>query len=460
MSAAAFSLDDTIVAIASPPGHSVRGIVRLSGPHLVDCLSPVVRIDPGSWQVRRARARSAEIDLESGCTVSGRLLLWPPDRSYTRQPLAEFHTWGSPALLRAMVVRFCQHGARIARAGEFTLRAFLSGRIDLVQAEAVFNLVAASRQSQFDQALRESVGMVLDPLRRVRSELLNLLADLEAGLDFVDEDIEFIDQRTLQQALESNLFELQQASRQLSARTTDDTPPRVVIVGPPNAGKSSLLNALIRESRAMVSPLEGTTTDFVSARVTWQGKTLDLVDTAGWQSTADCGVANDQDAIRLQQSQVAMNSQVEQSDMILICCDASHTGDGHAVGDWRAPHDSFVQVVTKADLPIRRAIPGQGILVSSYSGQGLDELREKILEKIDSRIHNENVGMSASRCQFGLQQAIQSLQCAMDMAAASGDHELIAVELRSALDALGEVVGVVYTDELLDRIFSRFCIGK
>jgi tRNA modification GTPase len=293
-------LDDTIVAIASAPGGALRGIVRLSGPDSAACVATVFRAsDETGSGVFGGRSSSIMEDRSPPKTpdpfsvngeltlprslgpIPARLYLWPDRRSYTRQPAAELHMAGSPPLLEAVVESLCQAGARLARPGEFTLRAFLAGRLDLTQAEAVLGVIDARGQAQLDTALAQLAGGLAGPLAALRERLLDLLAHLEAGLDFAEEDIEFITPVQLDAQLAAAANEVQQLAQRMHSRRDTTELPRVVLVGAPNAGKSSLFNALAGSDAAIVSDVAGTTRDYVTCRLTAGGQEFLLVDTAG-----------------------------------------------------------------------------------------------------------------------------------------------------------------------------------
>ena len=284
-------LDDTIVAIASAAGGAARGIVRLSGPDALEVVRKCfVPADP-ALELRALRAAT----VVTGIFVDGKpdasdaarlklpceLYLWPTARSYTRQPMAEIHTFGSPPLMNIVVQTLCEHGARTANPGEFTLRAFLGGRIDLIEAEAVLGVIDAADRRQLEIALDHLAGGLSRPLMEVRGSLLDLLADLEAGLDFVEDDIRFVEQDELQARLAAAAERLDALSKQLAARSWNVGRPRVALVGAPNAGKSSLFNALATNATALVSEEAGTTRDYLTAIVNADGLEIELIDTAG-----------------------------------------------------------------------------------------------------------------------------------------------------------------------------------
>ena len=451
-----FSTDDTIAAIASGAGGAARGIVRVSGTHVVDCLArcftPTDSIDLRA--IRRASVVPGSVTL-AGLTskLPCELYLWPDARSYTREPCAELHTFGSPPLLEALVVAICAGGARPARPGEFTLRAFLAGRLDLTQAEAVLGVIDADHDAALRVALDQLAGGLGNRLRAVRDELLDLLAHLEAGLDFVEEDIEFISRAELDRQLSAAERLVADVAARMASRAESGEVPRVVIVGWPNVGKSSLFNALVGTSGAIVSPLSGTTRDYLSASIDLGGFACELIDTAGIETD----VARDGISVA---AQGATAEQRARADLRVLCLDASR-----AMNDWEQseltsqPVETSLIAWTKGDLAASSSPSVSRIVTSSNSGLGLGDLRRAIREAL-SRTGESVVASTAVRCRETLRSAASSLAHARAVVAAGGGEELAAAEIRVALDALGEVVGAVYTDDILDRIFSRFCIGK
>jgi tRNA modification GTPase len=452
-------LDDTIAAIASPPGGAARGIVRMSGPAVGRCLTSVFTADDRRKAdgivhptALRGAIRLAALHAPLACQV----YLWPDRRSYTGQPVAEIHMPGSPPLLEAALDAVCQAGARLAEPGEFTLRAFLAGRIDLTQAEAVLGVIDATDRSQLDVALAQLAGGLARPLTELRSELLSLLADLEAGLDFPDEDLPLIDAATLTDRLQTAVGLVNRLGAQMDSRAEREQAPRVILLGAPNVGKSSLFNALSGRKAALVWHEPGTTRDYLLADLDLDGLRCRLVDTAGVESTSTPQSGIDAAA------QVTASQQARAAQLRVFCVDAAR-GRNAWEEKQLATHDPRrILVFTKIDRARDVVVPDGAMPTSSTTGQGIDALRRRLRESLCFGPAGELgvVAGTAVRCRQSLHLAGECLTQAHSLIAARHGEELVAAELRTALVELGRVAGEVYTEEILGVVFSRFCVGK
>ena len=450
--------NDTIVAIASPPGLGLRGILRLSGPSAISLVLadfvPDRRPSPPSSPPRRARAVSGDLRIAGlRPLLPATLAVWYAPRTYTGQDVVEIHLVGAPPLLRVLLAHYISKGARHAEPGEFTLRAFLSGRIDLTRAEAVVGVIDAGTPAQLDAALEQLAGGVSGPILTMRDHLLDVVAHLEADLDFTDEhDVDPIGRLALATELAEARRTLAQLARRLSDRESREGQPRAVFIGPPNVGKSRLFNALVGRDEAIVSPQAGTTRDYLSALCECDGVTVEVVDTAGIEPASD-SIASQAQALRDVQS--------ERADVVLWCRSSERAGpcDRTAV-----PHHAVIHVWTKCDQAYPRLAPGHAefeIITSAVAGTGLDALRSAIARVISSsRADNALAAGTGARCSGNLRLAQDALGRAAAILAAGGGDELVALDLREAIDELGKIVGAVVTDDILDRIFRRFCIGK
>ena len=457
-----YHLGDTICAIASAPGGAARGIVRISGSRALECLRPIFDSAEGATLdgLRSASVIEGSLRLDGFASrLPCELYVWPSRRSYTREPMVEIHTIGSPPLVEAVLRCACAAGARPAAAGEFTLRAFLAGRIDLTQAEAVLGVVEAADSHELQVALQQLAGGLSAPLGELRGRLLDLLAHLEAGLDFAEDDIEFIARDELKAELSDAATMIRRLTEQMKSRSVAGERVRVVISGLPNVGKSSLFNALAGRNAAITSHESGTTRDYLTATVKVDGFAYELVDTAGTYEEHEVGELED-----LDRAAQAMSHEVcDLADIQILCLDSTRPlRDGERAELARNLSQPRMVVLTKTDMPRRTDFRGSALATSSRTGAGLDRLREQIHRAVaGARPSDASVVSGTSlRCRESLRVAAECLERCEALAAADGGHELIAAEIRVALDEIGQVVGAVYTDDILDRVFSRFCIGK
>jgi tRNA modification GTPase len=333
------------------------------------------------------------------------------------------------------------------------MRAFLAGKKDLTQAEAVHAVIEAGTDADLQSALTQLAGGVTQPLHTLREDLLNLLADLEAALDFSDEDIEFVGKSETLARVESGLAQLGDLLRQLEARTVSGRPVRVALAGLPNAGKSSLFNALAG-SDALVSPVSGTTRDYLTRQTDLGGVSVEFIDTAGWQSPDDT-IA--------EQAQRMGRERMGQADVILWCMESGGEFPSHDETRLIETGTKFIRVRTKSDLLESGVGSGQlevvEIPVSTLTSRGIDSLKSVLADAVTSLIRSP-LAPSQSRCRHHVASCIEELTLARDQVTNNEPTELTAASLRMAIDQLGEMTGTIYTNDLLDRIFSRFCIGK
>ena len=489
-----YPLDDTIAAIASPPGGAARGIVRLSGPAAWHCIANLFWPNVPHATFPHAVAgvlRLPELNAPLPCDV----YLWPGGqlgtgpffggetplaekpqaenmdlspslvRSYTGQPVVEIHTIGSPPLLELLLRNLCASGARLAGPGEFTLRAFLAGRIDLTQAEAVLGVIDAADAHEFSAALAQLAGGLAAPLSQLRDALLNLLSHLEAGLDFADEDLPFITRAELERQLAEAEGGVAAILGQMASRGQSSDVVRAVLVGRPNTGKSSLFNALASGRAALVSHHPGTTRDYLLADLDLDGAKCRLIDTAGMRG--ECNGEGQQgwavhDGAIEQAAASAAAQQRREAQLEILCLDSTRPLDPWEHDELaRAAGGARIVVLTKCDAPRRTDCASTPLETSSVTGRGLTALRTRLRERIIGAggVSGDVVAATATRSAESLRLAGQCLGRARHVAA-GGQEELAAVEIHTALGEFDKVLGDVYTDDVLDRIFSRFCIGK
>jgi tRNA modification GTPase len=441
-------LDDTIVALSSAAGAGARAIVRLTGPQAFTVVRALAEVDYDRAAGRQWREVAMALPQLASPLPTG-FMFWPGPKTYTGQDLVEIHVVSSMPLVELLLARLLEAGARAAEAGEFTLRAFLGGKLDLTRAEAVLGVIEARDRRELGEALTQLAGGVAQPLHALREDLLSLLADVEAALDFAEEDITFVDPAALLTRLTKGLAHITLVRKQIEQRSLAQRPFRVVLAGPPNAGKSTLFNALLGKDAALVSAAPGTTRDWLEGKLQVGDVALQLVDTAG---LGDAG-----DAIE-GQAQSMGRAEAERGDLVLWCMAPREDGLEVEAATQQAGSllHEVLPVATKSDLA-----PGPpGVLaVSATTGVGLKELR-LVLAARARAVGGSPLAASLSRCRGHVDACLQHLRNAHRFVLEEEPAELLALELRLALEELGAMVGAVYTDDLLDRIFSRFCIGK
>jgi tRNA modification GTPase len=454
---------DTIAAIATPPGRGAIGIVRLSGPDALRIGEELFRGERGLTELKGFAAGLGWI-VDRGERLDQALcLVMREPRSYTREDVVEFHCHGGPEPLRRVLEAVLGRGARLAEPGEFTRRAFLAGRIDLSQAEAVAELIESRTAAQARAALQRLAGGLQDAIGRLREQVLELLAWLEAGIDFAEEeDVPAISRPELASRLSGLQAELQRLWRESERGRVVEEGLSVAIIGRPNVGKSTLMNALLREDRVIVTPHPGTTRDMVEESLNLNGRLVLLRDTAGIRESGDA----------IEQLSVERSWRAAAAaDLVLLLLDGSAP---------LQPEDSILLAelgdrpvllaLNKADLQpaLREAdanklCPGAPVVsISALTGQGLGQLEAKIIERFDSGqgLPAESAVLLNLRQRQSLRRAGEALDRAQAALEAKLSDEFVAADLRPALAALGEITGESVSDEILDLIFSRFCIGK
>lgn len=449
MSAAA-ATTDTIAAVATAPGAGGVGIVRLSGPQALAIAAAM-----GAGQLRPRRARYARfLDGDGEVIDDGIALAFLAPASFTGEDVVELQAHGSPVVLRALVARACALGARPARPGEFSERAFLNGKLDLAQAEAIADLIAAGDARAARAARRSLEGVFSRRIQALSEQLLRLRVHVEAAIDFADEPLDTLGGA----AVRSGLAELGDALAGLLAEAERGRRLRdglhVVIVGPPNAGKSSLLNALAGRERAIVSALAGTTRDTLHEVIRVDGLELTLVDTAGLRSGGD---AIEREGMR------RAGEELQRADVALVVVDARDPQAGHAaLADLLDPQLRQLWLHNKTDLlPATHALPDQALGISTRTGAGIQALLARLQALVSGPALASAEGEFSARARHVL--ALQQALAHLDLAKREIDHEtleLAAEHLRLAHDALGEITGKTSPEALLGRIFSTFCIGK
>lgn len=443
--------DDTIAAIATGAGAAGVGAVRVSGP-----LAPVIaRAFLGREPEPRHAHFAAFRDGNRELIDRGILLHFPGPASYTGEHVLELQGHGSAVLLDALLRRCVELGARLARPGEFTERAFLNGKLDLAQAEAVADVVAATSEAGARAALRSMEGVFSSRVDALLAEMIALRVHIEAAIDFPEEEIDFLADPVIGEQLTSlraNLDTLLAETRR-GVRLNDGI--TVAIVGRPNAGKSSLMNALAGQERAIVTDIAGTTRDVLRESISIDGVTLELADTAGLRDSVDIV---EREGIR------RARAQLERCDVALLVTDADHAASDLAFFEGTPTHASRVVIVNKIDLAQapahRESHEGHETLwLSALTGDGLDALRA-MLKDLATAGAGDGAFSARRRHVVALEVVREHLSGTADALHGSHAGELAAEELRQAQQALGEITGTYSSDDLLGAIFSSFCIGK
>jgi tRNA modification GTPase len=419
-------------------------VLRISGP---DARRTVMQL-AGSLPPPRVAQRRRLVDPQSGDVLDEGLILWfPAPRSATGEDVAELHLHGSRAVLAAVMQALGRLGLRLAEPGEFTRRAFLHGKLDLLQAEAIADLAAAETEGQRRQAMRQLGGELGEVYRGWRDRLTRILAHLEAAIDFPDEDLPPEIEDRIAGEIEALLAEIERhlADGHRGERLRDGID--VAIVGPPNAGKSSLLNRIARRDVAITSPIPGTTRDVIEVAIDLRGYPVLLADTAGLRESAD--------AIEQEGKRRAVQ-RAEQAEIRLFVFDASHLADAAGASAW--PGADTILIANKIDLgPVAATdLSPPPLPVSALTGEGIDKLLTVLGERVAQTYRIEAPVLTRARHRQALEEAAASLR----RSSSAGLPELRAEDLRLALRSLGRIIGAVDVEDLLDVIFRDFCIGK
>ena len=444
-------LRDTIVAIATPPGRSGLGMVRLSGGEARAAASKMLRFAPGHewkpWTAALAELADPRGDAVDQVVVT----FYAAPRSYTAEDLVEISCHGSPVVLRFCLERAVQAGARLAEPGEFTLRAFLNGRIDLPQAEAVRDLIEATTLYQARVAAQQVEGSVSRRFRPIKEQLLELIALLEAGIDFAEDDVSVASADEILR----RLAPIEQSLARLAA-TFDygklvHSGVTLAIVGRPNVGKSSLFNRLLEQDRAIVTAIPGTTRDLVSEVAAIDGIPIRFVDTAGIRPGQDLV-----ETLGVERSYQAMTD----ADITLMVLDLSEPmqSEDTALLERVRRQGRYLLVGNKSDLPRAAQPPEDFLAVSAVTGEGIDGLRGRIVPA--AAREQESGFITSVRHEQLLRESLEALGQARKAAEFGIPHEMLLLDLYAALRPIDAITGATTADDILNRIFSTFCIGK
>ncbi|MGA2438691.1 MAG: tRNA uridine-5-carboxymethylaminomethyl(34) synthesis GTPase MnmE [Acidobacteriaceae bacterium] len=485
---------ETIVAISTPAGRGGIGVVRLSGGRAQEIVAPLVRLrhplaagcarfaevvdlsggtktpaDPSAMTEKKTSAGEAEQNTDVRVLDQAVVTYFAAPNSYTGEDVVEIAAHGSPVLLEYIVRQCCAGGARLAEPGEFTQRAFLAGRIDLTQAEAVNDLIGSVTLEQARVAARQMGGALARVVAPVKAELVDLIAEMEAGIDFAEDDIDVIAAESIAGKIAAVRAPLVALERSFAYGRVVREGFRLAIVGRPNAGKSSLFNRLVERDRAIVTAAPGTTRDTVTERVSMAGIPVELIDTAGLREGADeaerMGVARTREAMA-------------EADVVLLVVDATvgisqedravieqgASGGSAALVAWNK--SDLVPQVQGSRFEVREQVPEvrkvRMISTSALTGEGIAELRAAIVEAVAGGEGGlrEAAMLTNLRQHQAVEQALGGLDAAQTALAQSIPHEMLLLDLYESLRGLDTLTGVTSSEDILHLIFSTFCIGK
>lgn len=453
-------LEDTIAAISTPPGgEGAIGIVRLSGRDAVKIASAFFKPAKGgrpagfqSFTLHYGYIYDKDLVVDEALFV-----LMSAPKSYTREDMVEINCHGGAVTLRKTLELALENGARIAQPGEFTKRAFINGRIDLSQAEAVLDIIRSKTEASLKMAASQLNGRLSSYLKDIKDELLEIAARVEAEIDFPDEDIERTAPERIKISLDAIKEKLSALLISADAGIILKEGLTCVICGRPNVGKSSLLNALLDRQRAIVTHIPGTTRDTIEDFANINGIPFKLIDTAG--------IAPSEDIVE-REGILRSREKIEHADLILLVVDVSCAltdEDKILLADTEGR--PRIVVMNKMDLPQRADLSlfeGRAVRVSAKEGLGMDKLKKTMEDFVwGGKVHtSEGVMISNLRQKEALKGALDAVSRAADSIQEDLSAELIAIELNEALDAIGQITGEITNDDLLERIFSKFCVGK
>jgi tRNA modification GTPase len=453
-------LTDTIVAISTPIGEGGISVLRVSGTHAIE---KVAKSFSGKTNLSAVATHTAHfgnlIDASSQIIDEVVCTVFKSPHSYTGEDTVEISCHGGVLITRRILETIIHAGARQADPGEFTRRAFLNGKMDLSQAEAVADLIHAQSDKARQSSLAQLEGVLSTKIKTLRGDLIQMVGLLELELDFVEEDLEFVDKKKVEDQITQASEEIKILLNTYQIGKVYREGIKVAIVGAPNVGKSSLLNALLNESRAIVTDIPGTTRDFIEEKFMFEGVLFQLTDTAGLRETDDL---IEQEGVK------RTKKRMEKADVVLWVKDATQQCKSEYpdfVND-----NKIISVFNKIDLLDDSKKPDDSnertenvVYTSARTGYGLENLKQALFNITIGdlkKTENDSVTVTNARHFSSFGNAKEALERAAMAVHQKESNEFIALELRSALDSLGEIIGVVTTEEILDSIFSKFCIGK
>ena len=446
---------DTICALATPNGIGAIGMIRLSGPKSVTIVSEVFSkslLDKTSHTTHFGTIANKSHELIDEVLVT----IFAHGMSFTGEQSVEISCHGSPYIQQQLIQVLLDSGARMAEPGEFTQRAFLNGKMDLSQAEAVADLIASQSKSAHGIALKQLRGRFSNELKELREKLINFASLVELELDFAEEDVEFADRTQLKSLVEEVLNYITRLAQSFDLGNAIKNGVPVAIVGAPNTGKSTLLNQLLGDDRAIVSTIEGTTRDIIEETLNIDGILFRLIDTAGIRDGAE-----EVEAMGIERSL----QKIEQATIVLCLADASNKKSVAEVQAWthelreRHPDKKIFMIANKMDLG--SVVQSEAFVISAKNGKNIVDLKSKLVEEMngDFNLANDTI-VSNARHYDALIKTADALKAAKEAIESNTTGDFIAMDIRQAMFELGQITGDISTDDLLGNIFSKFCIGK
>lgn len=452
---------DTIAAIATPPGTAGLAVIRVSGARAVELAASVFRGADLTGAASHTAHYGHVVEADGAAVDEVLVTVFRSPRSYTGEDSVEISCHGGAVVTRGVLQCLLAAGARHAEPGEFTRRAFLNGRIDLVQAEAVADLIHAQSHEAHRASLRQLEGTLSSHVRGIRERLTHAASMLELNLDFVEEDVSFLPAAELRALVRLASEEIRRALDSYGTGRLVREGVRVVLLGPPNVGKSSLLNLLLGSQRAIVTDVPGTTRDFIEESLLLRGELFRFIDTAGLRATDDPvereGIARTQAMAR-------------EADIVCFLCEASDGPSAMDVlcasGPALRPDQQTLRLFTKSDLAdaaTKASLAATGLPVSAVDGEGLDAFHDALAafaRSVAATTEEGAVLVTNARHADCLRRGLDALGRAEAALEEGRTEEFVALDIREAIDALGEIIGEVTSDDVLNGIFARFCIGK
>jgi len=456
--------DDTIIALSTPLGNGAIAVIRISGEEALSILNPLLKRTIRSTDARKALFNEF---ISSSQSVVDQIVttFFKSPASYTGEDVVEISCHCNPLIINRIIDEIIRNDARVAEPGEFTLRAFLNGKMDLSQAEAVAEIINARTRQSLTQSLRHLEGRFSEIIAKIHRQILNNLALLEINLDFSDEEIEVLPVREMAEKMTGVIERIQGLLKTYDYGRLLQEGVKMLILGKPNVGKSSLLNVLLARDRAIVSEIPGTTRDYIEATMEIDGLAVQAVDTAGIRQT--------EDTVEAIGVQLAL-AQIESSDIALCLFDAHRPldDDDHAlikIIQDRLQDTLFVLILNKSDLKRNaktetaiKSLNLPTVRVSAKTQTNIQSLKRTIKKQLihDQSMETEEIVVTSARHKQALENTVRSLQNAIAAMEMNASEEIIAVDIRLALDHLGEITGETTSEDVLNHIFANFCIGK